>query len=218
MMKEDLTSQARLIKGTGCLVWNGQLSISMRPVYKEGRLADVEQWEREFGAIPEGYAIYHSCPHTDCINVNHLYIKPSFLENEKQTVQRIKTRRGMKEIRDVKKRRRKPRNYQIRSIPYTTSEDVKKYFVYEDDALRWRVAQHGTYVGQVAGATAGAHGVRTVSLNSVLYRLEDLVWIYHHGPLFEHDRIVPINGDTRDCRIENLHKIEVFPSDSKLYR
>ena len=217
MMKEDLTSRARLVKGTGCLVWNGQLSISMRPVYKD-KLADQWQWEREYGKIPEGFSIYHSCPHSDCINVKHLYIKPAFIENEKESVQRIKTKRGLKVIRDIKKKRRKPRNYQIRSIPYTTSEDVKKYFVYEKDALRWKVAQHGTYVGQIAGALNKAYGIRVVSLNSTLYRLEDLVWIYHHGPLFEHERIVPINGDTSDCRIENLHKIEVFPSDNKTRR
>lgn len=193
-----------------CMRWNGQHTYKGSGLYHNNEV-DRLIWEDKYGPIPDGFEIYHTCINNDCCNIHHMYIKPSFLKGERVEVETIRHRGGKRQrIERRSNTRRKPRAYQPRYIEHITSEELKETFDYKDDQLVWKIAAHGTSVGQPAGTVNRAYKIRTVSINSIKFRLEDLVWIYHNGPLYEYQRVVPVNGDTLDCRIENLHLIEVF--------
>lgn len=93
---------------------------------------------------------------------------------------------------------------------YPTQSEIKDLFYYLDGKLLWKKNQRFHKLQhKIAGGfdKLNPHKPSRVTINSKLYYLNRLIWIYHNGFLSKEDIVFCIDNNPHNCKIENLAKI-----------
>jgi len=82
-----------------------------------------------------------------------------------------------------------------------TKERLHELFIYDSGKLIRKISVKGSWKGTEIGTTK-PNGYKVAVVDTKMYRIHHLIWVYHHGykvPLIDH-----INRNPSDNRIENL--------------
>lgn len=82
-----------------------------------------------------------------------------------------------------------------------TQQRLHELFDYDDGELVRRISVKGSHVGTKIG-TVKPKGYKVAVVDTKIYRVHHLVWIFHHGKKVK--ELDHINRDRGDNRIENL--------------
>lgn len=84
-------------------------------------------------------------------------------------------------------------------------ERIKELFAIDTQAgsLRWKVSGRGIQHGEEAGSPKNKGRYRYVKVDGTSYTVANVIWFAHYG-VWPSSRLSPKNGDTTDCRVDNL--------------
>lgn len=78
MTEDDVATRISVDRETKCAHWTGSFNKKSPVLYKNGMRYWVRSWVYQLrkGAVDRGYYVHMACNNRDCVNSNHMELRP----------------------------------------------------------------------------------------------------------------------------------------------